>query len=215
MSVSVLKDSLHAMSSILQGPVIIILLLLFCLTIAEIGSILVERFVERRKIKVDVPVLLLKMQGSDFEETKNQIASSNLLTRHKEMLLKLLDNRNLPFAVGQALAGQLLSEQELRCQKTLSLTDFIVRLAPMLGLMGTLIPLGPGLIALGQGDIKMLAGSLLVAFDTTIAGLANAGIAFVISRWRKMWYEKDMAMLETLTEGVLGGIYGDGNEKLS
>jgi biopolymer transport protein ExbB/TolQ len=179
----------------------------------EIGSILVERFFERRNIKVDIPDLLKTMQGTDLEEIRNQIITSNLLARHKETLIKLLDNRNLQSSAGQALASQLLSEQETRCNKTLSITDFLARLAPMLGLAGTLIPLGPGLIALGQGDIKMLASSLLVAFDSTIAGLVIAGIAFVISRWRKIWYEKDMAILETLTEGLLGGMYGESISK--
>lgn len=42
----------------------------------------------------------------------------------------------------------------------------------MLGLLGTLIPLGPGIIALGQGDTQTLSTSLLTAFDTTIAACA-------------------------------------------
>ena len=59
----------------------------------------------------------------------------------------------------------------------------------MFGLMGTLIPLGPGLIALGQGDTKTLSDSLLIAFDTTIAGLVAGAIAYVVSGIRKSWYE--------------------------
>lgn len=209
MSILVLKDSLHMLSSILQGPVIIALLLFICLTIMEFASVLVERLFERRHIKIDVADLLNTMQKCDTEKVSNKITTSSLLARHKTMLLKLLASRTLQSSAGKALASQLLSEQEIRYERILSITDFLVKLAPMLGLMGTLIPLGPGLIALGQGDIKMLAGSLLVAFDSTIAGLAIAGVAFVISRWRKLWYEKDMAILETLTEGLLGGIYGE------
>ncbi len=209
MTVSVLKSTLHLMASVLQGPVIVALLLCIIVTIMQIGSILVECFFERRHMKVDVPNLLNKMQGNDYEEIRNNITNSKLLVRYKEMLITLLDNRHLQLPQGQALASQLLSEQEIHCNKTLIITDYLVRLAPMLGLMGTLIPLGPGLIALGQGDIKGLASSLLVAFDSTIAGLAIAGVAYIISRWRKIWYEKDMAILETLTEGLLGGIYGE------
>lgn len=41
------------------------------------------------------------------------------------------------------------------------------QLGPILGLLGTLIPLGPGLAALGSGDIVTLAEALTVAFDTT------------------------------------------------
>lgn len=51
----------------------------------------------------------------------------------------------------------------------------------MLGLLGTLIPLGPGIIALGQGDTQTLSTSLLTAFDTTIAGLCAAAVCLVVT----------------------------------
>ena len=73
----------------------------------------------------------------------------------------------------------------------------------MFGLMGTLIPLGPGLIALGQGDTKTLSDSLLIAFDTTVAGLISGAVSYVISGVRKSWYEQYMIGLETIFEAVL------------
>nr|HML26703.1 MotA/TolQ/ExbB proton channel family protein [Methanomethylovorans sp.] len=41
--------------------------------------------------------------------------------------------------------------------KRLEQTRIITNIAPMLGLMGTLIPLGPALVALSQGDVVQLA----------------------------------------------------------
>jgi biopolymer transport protein ExbB/TolQ len=73
----------------------------------------------------------------------------------------------------------------------------------MFGLMGTLIPLGPGIIALGQGDTQTLSNSLLTAFDTTVAGLASAAVASVVSMVRRSWYKDYMSMLETVAECVL------------
>jgi biopolymer transport protein ExbB/TolQ len=73
----------------------------------------------------------------------------------------------------------------------------------MLGLLGTLIPLGPGLIAMGRGDTYTLSLSLLTAFDTTIAGLAAAAAAYVVSGIRRNWYENYMTLLETLMLCVL------------
>ncbi len=67
--------------------------------------------------------------------------------------------------------------------------DFITRLAPMLGLMGTLIPLGPGLAALGDGELHILTTALTVAFDTTIIGLLAGMIGFVLGRMRRRWYD--------------------------
>ena len=78
--------------------------------------------------------------------------------------------------------------------------DFITRIAPMLGLMGTLIPLGPGLSALGSGDISVLTTAMTVAFDTTIIGLLAGVIGFVLGRMRRRWYDNAIEQLsEALT----------------
>lgn len=74
--------------------------------------------------------------------------------------------------------------------------DFITRLAPMLGLMGTLIPLGPGLAALGEGQLSILTTAMTVAFDTTVIGLLAGMIGFVIGRMRRRWYDAALIQLE-------------------
>ncbi len=74
--------------------------------------------------------------------------------------------------------------------------DFITRLAPMLGLMGTLIPLGPGLAALGEGQLSILTTAMTVAFDTTVIGLLAGMFGFVIGRMRRRWYDAALTELE-------------------
>lgn len=74
--------------------------------------------------------------------------------------------------------------------------DLLARVPPMLGLMATIIPLGPGLAALGQGDPAQLASAVTVAFDATVLGLL-AGIAGLwIGRLRKRWYEELLERME-------------------
>ena len=87
--------------------------------------------------------------------------------------------------------------------KVTSKTDLLVRLGPIFGLLGTLIPLGPGLSALGTGDITTLAQSLTIAFDTTVTGLTIGAIGYVISKYRKQWYESDLTTTETVAEAIL------------
>lgn len=82
--------------------------------------------------------------------------------------------------------------------KTTNKTDIITRLGPILGLLGTLIPLGPGLAALGSGDIMVLAESLTIAFYTTVTGLACGAVTFLVSKFRKQWYESDWLMWKPL-----------------
>lgn len=74
--------------------------------------------------------------------------------------------------------------------------DFITRIAPMLGLMGTLIPLGPGLAALGEGELTILTTAMTVAFDTTVIGLLAGIIGFVLGRMRRRWYDAAMEAYE-------------------
>ena len=66
----------------------------------------------------------------------------------------------------------------------------------MLGLMGTLIPLGPGLAALGRGELDVLAQAVTVAFNTTVLGLLAGILGFVIGRLRRRWYDAAIARLE-------------------
>jgi biopolymer transport protein ExbB/TolQ len=80
--------------------------------------------------------------------------------------------------------------------RRLERVDLLARSGPILGLMGTLIPLGPGLAALSSGDIAILATAMTVAFDTTVVGLLIGLIAYVIGRIRRRWYEATWAVLE-------------------
>ncbi|MCG8589707.1 MAG: MotA/TolQ/ExbB proton channel family protein [Proteobacteria bacterium] len=66
--------------------------------------------------------------------------------------------------------------------------DLITRAGPMLGLMGTLISLGPGLEALARGDVARLAGQVTIAFDTTVVGLCAGIVGFLAGRLRRRWY---------------------------
>jgi biopolymer transport protein ExbB/TolQ len=198
-----LKETMHTISSGLLAPIIVILLLLVAFVVIELGKLMVEVFKERRHFKVDVSALLDAFQKKNELEILNEIENSGLYQRQKSALRELIKHRALPAASHQALARRLLADEEDRFARITNRTDLIARLGPMFGLMATLIPLGPGLIALGQGDPKGLADSLLTAFDATVTGLAAAGVAFFISRLRKRWYEDDLTSLEVLLEGIL------------
>ena len=198
-----IKDVLRAVCSTLQIPTIIILLLLILAMIIILGSFLAELFTERRALKVNIPDLVDKLQGTNVSQQEQIVKDSGLLKRQKKAVLELVKRIAYPDDTREALARQLIADEESRYAKITKVTDLIARIAPMFGLMGTLIPLGPGLIALGQGDTKTLSDSLLIAFDTTIAGLVSAAVAFVISGIRKGWYEQYMVGLETIMETIL------------
>lgn len=106
-------------------------------------------------------------------------------------------------AIGERFWGIARLSQQSDSQSLIALgkrrierADFITRLAPMLGLMGTLIPLGPGLAALGEGQLSILTTAMTVAFDTTVIGLLAGMIGFVIGRMRRRWYDAALTQLE-------------------
>ena len=199
----IVKDILRVVSSSLQIPTIIILIILIIVTIVMIGSIIAEYFSERRLLNGSITTLIDNLQGKSTEEMRGIINKAGLLRRQKAAAIQLIDRSAYPANTREALARQLIADEENRYAKITRITDLIARVAPMFGLMGTLIPLGPGLIALAQGDTKTLSDSLLIAFDTTVAGLISAAISFVISGIRKGWYEQYMTGLETIMETIL------------
>lgn len=94
-----------------------------------------------------------------------------------------------------AQKGDIVGVQAL-ARRRLERADLLARIPPMLGLMATIIPLGPGLAALGQGNPAQLAAAVTVAFDATVLGLV-AGIAgLVIGKLRRRWYEELLEAME-------------------
>lgn len=77
--------------------------------------------------------------------------------------------------------------------------DLLARIPPMLGLMATIIPLGPGLAALGQGDPAQLASAVTVAFDATVLGLVAGIGGLVVGKLRRRWYEEALEAMERQT----------------
>lgn len=197
------KDVLRVITETLQIPTIIILILLMAVSAVMLGSIVAEYFTDHRKLKTSIPKLIDDLHDRHSAEMEMIINDAGILKRQKSALTYLLHRLSYPDNTREALARQLIADEEARYRQITKITDIVARVAPMFGLMGTLIPLGPGLIALGQGDTKTLSDSLLIAFDTTVAGLITGAISYVISGIRKSWYEKYMVALETLMEAVL------------
>lgn len=200
---SAVKDMLRAIASGLQIPTIIILLLLIALTVVLLGSLVAEYFTERKQLSGSIPELIDAIQGKDTKGLASVITGSGLLQRQKDALLEVVKRDTLPEETRVALARKLLQDEEKHYLGRVRVSDLISKIAPMFGLMGTLIPLAPGLIALGQGDTKTLSDSLLIAFDTTVAGLISAAVALFISSVRKGWYAEYSSSLEAVMDAVL------------
>ncbi len=136
---------LRAAASAMEIPVVICLLLL-AFSVFSLGWWLAELLRERRHMNASLPRLLEAMRSGE---------------------------KPLPdctSALRESLAANLLEKEQDHYDRILKCKELALKLGPMFGLLGTLIPLGPGIITLGQGDTYTLSTSLLTAFDTTTAG---------------------------------------------
>lgn len=199
---SVLHHILSTISSGMEMPVVIVLVLLLAFAVFTIGWILVEYFTEHRHMKISLPKLIDELRA-ESGDVAGCIEKSGLLKRQKAALLELTRHPGLTPKMREELAVNLLEQEQAHYDKILKRTDLAAKLSPMFGLLGTLIPLGPGIIALGEGDTTTLSLSLKTAFDTTIVGLIAAAVFLVVSTIRRRWYSGYMADLETLMDCVL------------
>lgn len=198
---TVFHNVLRAVSGAMELPVIILLILLLAFAVFSVGWIIAEFFSEHRHMKEDLPALLEHLRDSETD-LEAAIAESKLNRRQKATLQELTQHADFTRPLLDDLADNLLEQEQAHYDHMIKFTDLASKLGPMLGLLGTLIPLGPGIIALGQGDTYTLSVSLMTAFDTTVAGLCIAAVCMIVSTIRRRWYAAYMADLETLTSCV-------------
>lgn len=203
MLTNVTSDMLRVVVSALQTPVVVVLLFLMVVTVAMTGSFTIEFLTERRKLKEDIPKLIDKVNRDTLDEGVERIKKSAILTRQKNAIASLASEKDIGVDGREAYASQLLFEEGVYYKKYLRWPEIALRIGPMFGLLGTLIPLGPGLIALGQGKTDILSQSLLIAFDTTAAGVIVSAFAFVILHFRKSWYQEYAKGLESMMNVIL------------
>ena len=199
----VVSGTLRAMSSGLKIPVMVLLVLLAALTVFILGTLIVEIVTEHRHLNVQMPALIDQIRAAGEGKAAGIISGSGLLLRQKDALIELTKHPDFSPELREALAIRLMDAEQERYDGILRLSELVARLAPMFGLLGTLIPLGPGILALGQGDTFTLSSSLLTAFDTTVAGLLAAAAATVVSSLRRSWYRQYVSQLEVLSQCVL------------
>ena len=199
-----LTSFIHIISESLLTPVVILLVISIIIVLLAFGGTINE-YISRKPIKSEELEKLIRdiSFSGDVSQMIGYIKQSSLFDFQKNVLVRIANNHDIGPDARKALAGDLISEEETRLIKNCNKTDILVKVGPSLGLLGTLIPLGPGLAALGSGDIATLAQSLTIAFDTTVTGLSVGALAYLISKFRKQWYEEDLITVETLAEAEL------------
>jgi biopolymer transport protein ExbB/TolQ len=190
-----LGDALAEIAAVLQVPVLIAAVLILAACALELARFALERWRrapwQRRK-----PVRELATLARSRPDHRDLIARSAPDAISAQALRDIADATT---AGSSDAIEHALADYELRVQRRLDRTRLLVRAGPAVGLMGTLIPLAPGLAALSSGEIGTLAEDLRVAFAATVVGLLVGTTAFALTLARTRMYTEDLAALERAT----------------
>lgn len=116
-------------------------------------------------------------------------------------------------AIDQALTGdvhddelaveEIVARAESDASRSLNAVRFAIRVGPSLGLMGTLIPMAAALSGLARGDLQILASNMVIAFSSTVVGLAVGVVAYLIAMIREGWTRADLDAVRFHAERAL------------
>lgn len=199
-----LNSVLNLISQSLTIPVIIILLIIVIISVILLGGLISEYLLRRKENNEDTVEIIYKLTNNNsINELKDTISNLTIKKEVKDLLIEITNTENLNKPTREALARKLVEAEEEKIDSRLAKSDTVTKIGPTLGLMGTLIPLGPGLASLGTGNIDLLAQALTIAFNTTIIGIGSGALCYVISKIRRGWYDKDISDLDALSDVVL------------
>lgn len=188
-----ISDILYWISTGLLVPVIILLIILFCRALLLVGSFF-GQYMSIRKTEAVLRNELGTLTSSTVSELGNKLPqkSKSLVITY---IHQLLHARETP-----AQVQRLLANFEIAADKDLAISKTLTKLGPILGLMGTLIPMGPALAGLASGDIASMAYNMQIAFATTVVGLVAGAVGFLTQQVKQRWYLQDMTNLEFIAE---------------
>lgn len=192
-----LSDAMFWLSNGLLIPVIVGLLYLFIRSIILLGT-LFSTWIRHNKIKKSFAPIMEGADEKPIAQLKQEIEKVNLPAGFIVTAQRL-------FTSDEATANLLVSEYELTSEKKLGMAKILVKFGPILGLMGTLIPMGPALVGLATGDIANMAYNMQVAFATTVLGLFSSAIGFMATHMMRQYNHRCLIWLDYLNDRLHEG----------
>lgn len=192
-----ISDILFIISNGLLIPVIVLLLFLLVKAIVLILGFYTE-WQKNRCLSARLQHLVENFNGDTINESDISLFVSDdspVVKCLRDMLLHKDDS---------VYCEHSLADYQVDVQQQLSKTRVLIKFGPMLGLMGTLIPMGPALVGLSTGDIASMAYNMQVAFATTVVGMLVAGIGLVILQVRQRFYGRSLNALDFLFHKLTG-----------
>lgn len=190
-----ISNILYWISTGLLVPVIVLLIFFFVRALILIGAFFGQYLNQKRtatkfydRIRNLTPATL-----PEFTASLPETPASITMAYAKKIIGERGNNAKIEL---------LLAEYEIEADKNISTSKVLTKMGPILGLMGTLIPMGPALVGLASGDIASMAYNMQVAFATTVVGLVVSGIGFLTQQVKERWAISNLTILEYLADVV-------------
>jgi biopolymer transport protein ExbB/TolQ len=184
---------LYLISDALLIPVIILLLFFFLRALMLTGA-LFNIFLGRARQQKSLAALMNQLRSMPATT-----ADFSSCSKYPTVFACYID-RVLEHKGDEVRIRKVLSDCEMEGERELGKCKLLIRTGPMLGLMGTLIPMGPALVALAGGNLDVMAQNMRIAFSTTVVGIFIGGIGFFIHLLKRRWYLEDARNLSYCAE---------------
>ena len=191
-----ITEVLYWISTGLLVPVIVLLILLFLRSLLLLGTFF-GQYLNMRRTESALAKLFKNLKREGVDEM-----AANLPTKNCTLVVDTI-RQVVEASHGESSEAQIdrvVGEFELQAAKDMSVSKTLTKMGPMLGLMGTLIPMGPALVGLAAGDIASMAYNMQVAFATTVIGLFAGAIGWLTQSAKQRWYMSNVNRLDFLSE---------------
>ena len=184
----ILSGILYSLSSAFLVPTLVAVLALFVGTTYLVGQLLSEGL-DRRANRASLSTCRaqgLSLHGFLLQPWRGRFAAVQSALSANGLHSVFVDRR--------------VTDIETALRARIERLGIVSRAGPMLGLIGTLIPLQPALAGLAEGNMQQMASNLLLGFTTTVIGLVIGGVAFGLGTITRIWGRADLIEIRFLLE---------------
>lgn len=175
MNIATPEEVIYQMSELLLPPLLVTSTLLFFYASFILGCFAVQTLQRRRNAK-----------------------------RYQQVVRTIVtDSFNLRPVTGYRLFSHFqmnpsatTADLEIFALKLLEKENIITRVAPMLGAVAAMIPMGPTLMALADGNGQLISDNLMAAFAAVIFCLLTASITLWTASVKKRWLAEELNELQ-------------------
>jgi biopolymer transport protein ExbB/TolQ len=208
----ILENGLFALGQVLRFPVMALLWVCVASALFMAGHCLLD-FVARQRERRGFDIKRWLKDGRALDTDPARLSA---LPASLRALVRDVDGARKAGSLQHGGLEHLVLEREERARHGLVPSRMLVKVGPSLGLLGTLIPMGTSLASLATGNLEAMAGQMVVAFTTTIIGLATGTLAYVVAAARQTWVAELVREQRFLAERIAVELGPDalGNEAL-